>query len=134
MKLVDYFEKNYLGELKPESEVRQPPLFPVEFWNHYVTVCADPEFPRTSNMVEGFHRGFRTRIHRARPSVTEYFRAVREQQVITDFHVDRLEVGICPSKRRKTTHHELYEIVSKYETYESNLAYLFDIAKHFGHE
>ena len=72
-------------------------------------------------------------IQTSLPSVQEYFRAVREQQVMTDFHLDRLEANITPSKRRKTNHLELYNIVIKYETYESNLSYLFDIAKHFGH-
>ena len=60
-------------------------------------------FPRTSNMVEGFHRGFRTRVHRPKPTVQEYVKAIVEQQSVTDYHIDRLEGGKTPSKRRKTT-------------------------------
>ena len=66
------------------------PKFPVQFWNHHSTIMVDPDYPRTSNLVEGFHRGFKTRVNRARPTVQEYFRAVREEQVTTDFHMDRL--------------------------------------------
>ena len=42
------------------------------------------------NMVEGFHRGFKSRVNRPKPTVQEYFRAIREQQVITDYHIDQL--------------------------------------------
>ena len=48
-------------------------------------------------MVEGFHRGFKTRVNRSKPSVQEYFRAIKEQQVVTDYHLDRLAVGKTPS-------------------------------------
>ena len=90
MVIVNYFEKTYLGLGSPESDDRIPPSFPVEFWNHFDIILIDYNFPRTSNMVEGFHRGFKTRVNRPKPSVQEYFRAIKEQQVTTDFHVDLL--------------------------------------------
>ena len=84
-----------------DNEVRVPPTYPVGFWNHFDKILRDPEFPRTSNMVEGFHRGFKIRVNRPKPSVQEYVRAVKEQQVITDFHLDRLSIGKTPSKKRR---------------------------------
>ena len=83
-------------------------------------------------MVEGFHRGFKTRVNRPKPSVQEYVRAVKEQQVLTDFHLDRLSVGKTPSKRRRTCHTQLHEICSLYSTYPNKLEYLFALAKYFG--
>ena len=56
----------------------------------------------------GFHRGFKTRVNRPKPSVQEYVRAVREEQVMTDYHLDRLSVGKTLSKRRRTCHTHLY--------------------------
>ncbi|KAL5260859.1 hypothetical protein ACHWQZ_G006781 [Mnemiopsis leidyi] len=106
----------------------------LEFWNNYSRILNDPEFPRTSNMVEGFHRGFRTRVNRPKPTVQEYFRAIREQQVITDFHVDRLGVGKTPSKRRKSSHDKLFDICSRYSEYTCKVDYLFEVAKYFGHD
>ncbi|KAL5251921.1 hypothetical protein ACHWQZ_G014902 [Mnemiopsis leidyi] len=88
------------------SLARTSPKFPVQFWNHYSTIMVDPDYPRTSNLVEGFHRGFETRVNRARPTVQEYFRAIREQQVTKDFHLDRLAVGLTPSKKRKTSNRD----------------------------
>ena len=93
MCIVNYFEKTYLGSVIVDSEVRLLPAYPLGFWNHFARIIRDPEFPRTSNMVEGFHRGFKSRVHRPKPSVQEYVRAIKEQQVITDFHIDRLSVG-----------------------------------------
>ena len=61
----------------------------------------DLEFPGTSNMVEGFHRGFKCRVNRPKPTVQEYFHAIRDQQVITDYHIDQLGVGKTLSKKIK---------------------------------
>ena len=93
----------------------------IEYWNHYATVIVDPEYPRTSNMVEGFHLGFKSKVNRPRPTVQEYFRAIRDQQVTTDYHLDRLAHGMTPAKKRKTTNHVIYEIC-------------LNVAKYFGHE
>ena len=134
MVVVNYFENTYLGSVIVDKEERVPPKFPLGFWNHYSRILKDPEFPRTSNMVEGFHRGFRFRVNRPKPSVQEYFRAIREQQVTSDYHLDRLGVGKTPSKRRKTSHEELFKICSEYSDYSSKLDYLFAVAKHFGHD
>ena len=48
-------------------------------------------------LAEADGRGFKSRVNRPKPTVQEYFRAIREQQVITDHHIDRLGVGKTPS-------------------------------------
>ena len=83
-------------------------------------------------MVEGFHRGFKSRVNRPKPTVQEYFRAIREQQVITDYHIDRLGVGKTPSKKRvkrKTSNDQ-----SDYSIIKVDYYYLFEMAKYFGYE
>ena len=122
--VVNYFENSYLGQATPEGP-RTSPKFPVQFWNHHSTIMVDPDYPRTSNLVEGFHRGFKTRVNRARPTVQEYFRAVREEQVTTDFHLDRLAVGLTPSKKRsRSSNSDLFAICSGFEDYSLTLEYL----------
>ena len=76
MVVVNYFQNTYLGSVTVDSEVKVPPKFPLAFWNHYSKTLEDPEFPRTSNMVESFHRGFKSRVNRPKPTVQEYFRAM----------------------------------------------------------
>ena len=78
-------------------------------------------------MVEGFHRGFKTRVNRPKPSVQEYFRAIKEQQVVTDYHLDRLAVG-----KKGISSSILYDLCSFYTTYPTKIEYLFAVAKYFG--
>ena len=59
MVVVNYFEKTYLGAVTVDNEVRVPPTYPVKFWNHFDRILRD--------MVEGFHRGFKTRVNRPKP-------------------------------------------------------------------
>ena len=64
--------------------------------------AAEQPLSATQNLISealGFHRGFKSRVHRPKPSVQEYVRAIKEQQVITDFHIDRLSVGKTPTCR-----------------------------------
>ena len=77
-----HVSKDVSRALQVHLQVRVPPKFPLAFWNHYSKTLEDPEFPRTSNMVGGFHRGFKSRVNRPKPTVQEYFRTIREQQVI----------------------------------------------------
>ena len=134
MVVLNYFESTYLGQVVPETEERTTPRFPISFWNHYERISTDPTFPRTSNMVEGFHRAFRTRLSKSKPTVQSYFKAIREQLVQTDYDLDRLEGGITPSKRRRLDHGGLQTICMSYHDYESILDYLFAVAAHFGHD
>ena len=92
MIIVNYFETYYLGLALPDG-TRTSARFNIEFWNHYSTIIVDPDYPRTSNMVEGFHRGFKTRVNRPRPTVQEYFRAIREQQITTSIVGLRVHLG-----------------------------------------
>ena len=85
-------------------------------------------------MVEGFHLGLKAKVNRPRPTVQEYFRAIRDQQVTTDFHQDRLASGTTQAKKRRTSYHVLYEICSKFDQHDSILAYLLEVAKYFGND
>ena len=49
------------------------------------------------NIMKYFY-DFTTRVNRPKPSVQEYVRAVKEEQVMTDYHLDRLSVGKTPRR------------------------------------
>ena len=63
----------------------------------------------------------------------EYFLAIKETQVLTDYHLDRLEGGINPDKRRRVDDTQLRDIVSRFSEYDDKLEYLRELSKHFGH-
>ena len=109
MQIVNYFEQNYLGLEQPDG-TRTDYKYSIKHWNHYAMVLVDPDYPRTSNMVEGFHPGFNSKVNRPKPSEQEYFRAIRDQQVTTDYHLDRLAHGMTPAKKRKNLNHVLYDM------------------------
>ena len=134
MTIVDYFEKTYLGLNVVHQDERATARFPPEYWNYYDRVISDCDFPRTSNMVEGFHRGFKTRVHRPKPSVHEYGLAIIAQQSITDFHADRVEVGVTPSKRRRVSNEVLQTLCMSYQGFDNKLEYLYAVAKYFGND
>ena len=133
MVVANYFEQSYLGLYSIDGN-RAGDKFSIKHWNHYAMVLVDPNYPRTSNMIEGFHLGFKSKVNRPKPTVQEYFKAVRDQQVSTDYHLDRLEQGMTPAKKRKTNNHVLYNICLNFEEYDCILNYLFEVAKYFGHE
>ena len=89
----------------------------------------DPDYPHTSNMVEGF----KSKDNRPKPSVQEYFRANRDQQVTTDYHLDRLAHDMTPAKKRKNLNLVLYDICVNFDQYDSVLSYMFKVAEYFGH-
>ena len=82
----------------------------------------NPDYPHTINMVEGFHSGFKSKVNRQ-----EYFRAIRDQQVTTDYHLDRLADGMTPAKKRKNMNHVLYDICVNFNQYDSVLSYMFKL-------
>ena len=65
--------------------------------------------------MEGFHRGYKTRVDRARSRSQEYFREIWEEQVTIDFHLDHLAGGFTPSKKHKASSEDLYHICTKFE-------------------
>jgi hypothetical protein len=132
MAIVYYFEQTYLGLALPDG-TRAGTKFSIEHWNHHAMVLIDPNYPRTSNMVEGFNLGFKCKVNRPKPSVQEYFRAIRDQQVTTDCHLDRLAAGLTPAKKRKTTNHVLYNICKDFHEYDTILSYMFKVAEYLGH-
>ena len=133
MQIVNNFEQNYLGLAQPDG-TRTGFKYKIGHWNHYTMVLCDPGYPRTSNMVEGFHSGFKSKVNRPKPSVQEYFRAIRDQQVTTHYHLDRLAHGMTPAKKRKNQNHVLYDICVNCNQYDSILSYMFKVAEYFGHK
>jgi hypothetical protein len=107
MVIVHYFEQNYLGLYSIDGN-RAGNKLSIKHWNHYEMVLVDPNYPRTSNMIEGSHLGFKSKVNRPKATVQECFRAVHDQQVSTDYHLDRPEQGMTPTKKRKTNNHVLY--------------------------
>ena len=53
MALVDYFERTYIGAMKPRTNERRQPLYDPSFWN--MRDRSDLGAPKTTNHSEGWH-------------------------------------------------------------------------------
>ena len=87
----------------------------------------------TENMAEGYHRGLETNANQPKLDVLEYSRATKEEHVITEYPLDRLSVGGTPSKKRRSSRTQLYDLCTLYSTYFTGLGSLFAEAKNFAH-
>ena len=97
--VYDYFERNYLGRL--DINGRKDPVFLPKYWNYYDDVAEGVVLPRTTNCVEGFHRGMKLRLTHDHPTVAKYVLALKQQQRTTDFELNRLDYGIDITAARK---------------------------------
>ena len=66
--VLDYFETNYVGELRRGR--RLEPLFPHALWNMNARV--EDNLPRTNNDIEGWHSGFAVMFRYTHPPVWQF--------------------------------------------------------------
>ena len=73
-----YMEKYYFSATAP---------YPIEFWNHF-----DEDKDRTSNRVEGFHRGF-SFDKRPKPDIFKFIGDIKKEQIGNENEMSALENG-----------------------------------------
>ena len=112
MFVFDSFESTYLGKLSADG--RSEPRFSPIYWNFFADIIDGIDFPRTTNNVEGFHRGFEDRFTGSHPSIVVFCNAIKQQQRLTDFELTRLDhsipIGLGSSNKKAKI--EFEEILS----------------------
>ena len=95
--LFDYFEENYIGELKGrgKNQRRLLPLFLIEHWNVYDRLKNDR--PRTNNLVEGFNSGFSKLLGQAKPNLWKLIDNMKKYEGIAKKRVLKFKHGKIPS-------------------------------------
>ena len=71
-----YFEYTWIGT------TWQRALFPPSAWNHHDASLA--LLPRSSNMAEGWHNGFRSLVRCSNPTIWSFLDALKLEQGLTD--------------------------------------------------
>ena len=88
-----YFEYTWIGT------TGQWALFPPSAWNHHDASLA--LLPRSSNMAEGWHNGFRSLVRCSNPTIWSFLDALKLEQGLTDQKiVERLLLHPAPPNRR----------------------------------
>ena len=99
-------------------------MFTPKLWSAYEGVLNDE--PRTTNMLEGWHRRFSTLASRHHPNIYDFIGCLRSDQARTETVLSKSLMGESPSGMRKSEKaktQRLKNIVEKFDERES-LEYL----------
>ena len=105
-----YFEYTWIGT------TRQRALFPPSAWNHHDASLA--LLPRSSNMAEGWHNGFRSLVRCSNPTIWSFLDALKLEQGLTDQKIaERLLLHPAPprSKMWVNLDNKLQEFINAYD-------------------
>jgi len=108
-----YFEHTWMGTSATQ------PLFSQWSWNQFDACQAG--VPRSSNIAEGWHNGFRSLVGCAHPTVWKFLDALKLEQSLTDFklvqHLMREPLEPRPQKWIKFDQ-RLNAVIENYDDYE----------------
>lgn len=128
MILIDYFEDTWIGRLQLGGKRRVPP-FPIPLWNcRQATLNGDP---RTTNSLEGWHRGVQGHFGSDHPSIWKFIDILRKEHIIVEARMDKTIAGQkdrTPKKRYKNAHATIQSLTALYER-DNLMNYLVGIAQ-----
>ena len=101
--LCKYFEETYIGLMNLNGG-RNPPLFPVDLWNIFHLVPQG--LPRTTNLVEAWHRGYLTTCGCHHPTIWKLIKALKTEQANVELKHVRYICGEDPKKTKKSIQNE----------------------------
>lgn len=87
--LLNYFEDTYLG--RPGRRRRGRALFPVTMWS--VRERTEEGLPRTTNKLEGWHRGIQKMFDVDHPSIFRFLHAICKEQGLQAFDFQQFQSG-----------------------------------------
>ena len=105
-----HFEYTWIGT------TGQRALFPPSVWNHHDASLA--LLPRSSNMAEGWHNGFRSLVRCSNPTIWSFLDALRLEQGLTDQKIaELLLLHPAPSRSKKWVNldNKLQEFINAYD-------------------
>lgn len=116
--LLTYFGETYVSGIPARGRRRyQPPMFPINLWNHYKTVLEGRA--RTNNSSESWHNRFQILVGKKHPDIYTAITEIQKEQSDVEISVIEANLGRtvreAPSKKWKDFHSRLRNIVAEYE-------------------
>ena len=105
-----YFEYTWIGT------PGQRALFPPSAWNHHDASLA--LLPRSSNMAEGWHNGFRSLVRCSNSTIWSFLDALKLEQGLTDQKIaEHLLLHPAPPRSKKWVNldNKLQEFINAYD-------------------
>ena len=114
--LALYFESTYICRHLTDTPIVIPSIFSLELWNNHFMVHFG--LPRTTNVVEAWHRSFSTHMSCHHPSLWKFLSVLKKEQGLTEVKQAFYLCGKNPSKRKSNADHEraLETLVEDYLT------------------
>lgn len=98
-KLIEYFEKTWIGVAKRGKRGRAAAMFDIEMWNHYSSVLDDAL--RTNNHVEGWHKRLTSRAQMMHSTLWKFLDLIISEQSKTEFDYEQCVAGYKIANKRK---------------------------------
>ena len=95
--MLDYFETNYIGELRRDRRIR--PLFEHALWN--VNTRVNDDLPRTNNHLEGWHNRFSHMFNSPHPRIWELIETLQRDSAHNHMLLGQMVAGApAPPQKR----------------------------------
>ena len=78
--ILDYFERNWVGQLNTRTRVRRAPRHAIELWNNRTAVLNGEYL--TTNSVEGWHKQLNGRVGSTHPNIWKYLKSLQDEQTL----------------------------------------------------
>ena len=114
-----YYESTWMGTSSTS------PLFDKDTWNQYDACQAG--VPRSSNLAEGWHNGFRSLVGCAHPTVWKFLDALKLEQSLTDLKITQhlMRQPLEPRQPKWIRFDQrLNAVIENYDEYDDILTYL----------
>ena len=131
LELLQYFERTYVGALKPRTNERRSPLFPPEFWNLRQRITKGA--PTTTNHSEGWHGRLNAHCGKANPDMWKFLNLIKSEILLTENEIMNFNIGGEKNAREyiKTQKKRLQNLCERPipESDHDRLEYLYFIAE-----
>lgn len=110
---AEYYERTWVGTSS------SPPLFSPWMWNQHDTVMSG--LPRSSNIAEGWHNGFRSLLGCSNPTIWRFIDVLKKEQDLTDWKIaQKLMRSPAPPRQKKWIDFDrrLNNIIAAYDDYD----------------
>ena len=100
----------------PNNSVVIPSTFSLDMWNYHMMV--QQGLPRTTNVVEGWHKSFSAHVSCHHPSIWTFLNVLKEEQGLVEVKQAFYLTGRVPPKRKSFADREelLKTLVNGYLT------------------
>lgn len=130
LKFIEYLIKNYIGEFDDNLVILKAPFFKFSLWNANERVVK--RVPRTTNVVEAWHKSLKSKIGVTHPNVGRFINTLQKEEEMVRINLIKSKEGILEYSRVKFEKEaKLFTVVKNYKNFE-NMGFFVALEKVIG--